>query len=181
MLSRALYRPRSFYKHLIILVINRKCSQKVSWNPVHTCLISVVAVNAVYMLCHRPSISISKRKKRTVIVKLLNLRVRLSLKMKIILKYHSLDACCECQHIIARHTYSFSVEDGTQEYEMNCMLCGHGEDQVKVVPWFATKVVPWQHVFAILHQDDVDACCCTPTRSVRLYLDNKYVKHWIGL
>ena len=42
--------------------------------------------------------------------------------------------CAHCAHIVAKHTYTFSVDDGIQESTMECMLCGHGEDTARVMP-----------------------------------------------
>ncbi|XP_013411167.1 protein Churchill [Lingula anatina] len=43
--------------------------------------------------------------------------------------------CQECGHIIANHRYSFYVEDDEyQMYEMECLLCGRGEDSRSVMP-----------------------------------------------
>ena len=39
--------------------------------------------------------------------------------------------CSNCSHVIAEHEYNFSVVDMEQEYEMNCLLCGVGEDTVE--------------------------------------------------
>ena len=38
--------------------------------------------------------------------------------------------CSQCGHVVAHHMYSFTVVEGDQEYEMNCLLCGTGEDTV---------------------------------------------------
>ncbi|XP_070578849.1 protein Churchill-like [Ptychodera flava] len=42
--------------------------------------------------------------------------------------------CPNCMHVIAEHSYTFSVEDDFQEYQMFCMLCGRGADTVSVLP-----------------------------------------------
>ncbi|ELT95755.1 hypothetical protein CAPTEDRAFT_113391 [Capitella teleta] len=42
--------------------------------------------------------------------------------------------CQNCDHIIAEHEYKFEVEAGFQHYEMNCMLCGFGDDSRSVLP-----------------------------------------------
>ncbi|XP_066928913.1 protein Churchill-like [Clytia hemisphaerica] len=39
--------------------------------------------------------------------------------------------CDSCAHVIAEHEYTFSVIDEEQEYSMNCLLCGTGEDTVQ--------------------------------------------------
>ncbi|CAB4029875.1 Churchill, partial, partial [Paramuricea clavata] len=42
---------------------------------------------------------------------------------------------CElCGHNIATHEYTFQIDDGYQEYEMNCKLCGFGQDRVCIMP-----------------------------------------------
>lgn len=38
--------------------------------------------------------------------------------------------CSSCDHLIAEHEYNFTVVDFEQEYEMNCILCGTGQDHV---------------------------------------------------
>jgi len=42
--------------------------------------------------------------------------------------------CILCGHKIASHEYTFSVDDQFQEYSMNCMLCGYGEDSCSFMP-----------------------------------------------
>ncbi|XP_077442750.1 protein Churchill [Stigmatopora argus] len=42
--------------------------------------------------------------------------------------------CKNCDHVIARHEYTFSVVDEYQEYTMLCMLCGKAEDSISVLP-----------------------------------------------
>ena len=43
--------------------------------------------------------------------------------------------CNSCSHVIAEHEYTFSVMDFEQDYSMNCLLCGTGEDTVeKFIP-----------------------------------------------
>ena len=60
--------------------------------------------------------------------------------------------CTECRHLVSAHKviltsvcwivnkhqlwfqYKFWVEEGRQEYRMNCLLCGVGEDSVSVMP-----------------------------------------------
>ncbi|XP_071396802.1 protein Churchill isoform X2 [Centroberyx affinis] len=44
------------------------------------------------------------------------------------------DVCKNCDHVIARHEYTFSVVDEYQEYTMLCMLCGKAEDSISVLP-----------------------------------------------
>ena len=36
--------------------------------------------------------------------------------------------------MIAVHRHTFVVEDGYQEYVMECSLCGHGQDSHCVLP-----------------------------------------------
>lgn len=45
-----------------------------------------------------------------------------------------LDVCGDCQHVISIHNYKFWVEGDYQEYEMDCALCGTGEDSVSILP-----------------------------------------------
>ncbi|XP_019642696.1 PREDICTED: protein Churchill-like [Branchiostoma belcheri] len=42
--------------------------------------------------------------------------------------------CQNCDHVIAEHEYRFCVEEGYQEYQMTCLLCGSGEDSISVLP-----------------------------------------------
>lgn len=42
--------------------------------------------------------------------------------------------CKNCDHVIARHEYTFSVVDEYQEYTMLCLLCGKAEDSISVLP-----------------------------------------------
>lgn len=42
--------------------------------------------------------------------------------------------CTQCQHLVAKHEYTFEVVDGVQEYCMNCELCGIGEHSSTVNP-----------------------------------------------
>ena len=60
--------------------------------------------------------------------------------------------CSQCRHLVCAHKvilasvcwivnnnqlgfqYKFWVEDGRQEYRMNCLLCGVGEDSISVMP-----------------------------------------------
>jgi len=49
-------------------------------------------------------------------------------------------SCAKCGHIIAKHIHEFWIEDGYQEYRMECMLCGIGEDSVSVLPKDPRKV-----------------------------------------
>ena len=48
--------------------------------------------------------------------------------------------CGSCSHVIGTHRYEFWVEDGYQEYRMDCMLCGMGEDTVCVLPTDRRKI-----------------------------------------
>uniref|UniRef100_A0AAR2LTZ2 Protein Churchill n=1 Tax=Pygocentrus nattereri TaxID=42514 RepID=A0AAR2LTZ2_PYGNA len=45
-----------------------------------------------------------------------------------------LHKCKNCDHVIARHEYTFTVVDDYQEYTMLCMLCGKAEDSISVMP-----------------------------------------------
>ncbi|ROI33803.1 Protein Churchill [Anabarilius grahami] len=45
-----------------------------------------------------------------------------------------LHMCKNCDHVIARHEYTFTVVDDYQEYTMLCMLCGKAEDSISVLP-----------------------------------------------
>ncbi|CAL1586632.1 unnamed protein product [Knipowitschia caucasica] len=42
--------------------------------------------------------------------------------------------CKNCEHVIARHEYTFSVVDEYQEYSMLCLLCGKAEDSISILP-----------------------------------------------
>uniref|UniRef100_T1JJU4 Protein Churchill n=1 Tax=Strigamia maritima TaxID=126957 RepID=T1JJU4_STRMM len=42
--------------------------------------------------------------------------------------------CSNCDHLIANHEYSFKVNGGYQEYEMECLLCGRAEDSISIMP-----------------------------------------------
>lgn len=42
--------------------------------------------------------------------------------------------CSNCGHLVASHEYIFRVNEDCQEYEMECLLCGRGEDVVSIVP-----------------------------------------------
>ncbi|KAF0289922.1 Protein Churchill [Amphibalanus amphitrite] len=42
--------------------------------------------------------------------------------------------CSGCRHVIAIHRHTFAVEDGYQEYAMECSLCGHAQDSHCVLP-----------------------------------------------
>lgn len=44
------------------------------------------------------------------------------------------DACKDCQHVIAKHEFTFDVVDDYQEYSMTCLLCGNGSAEVSVMP-----------------------------------------------
>lgn len=43
--------------------------------------------------------------------------------------------CSNCDHQIANHEHLFRVEGDYQVYEMQCLLCGHGEDQRSIMPF----------------------------------------------
>eukprot|EP00090_Calanus_glacialis_P036556 TRINITY_DN6247_c0_g1_i1.p1 TRINITY_DN6247_c0_g1~~TRINITY_DN6247_c0_g1_i1.p1 ORF type:complete len:123 (-),score=49.56 TRINITY_DN6247_c0_g1_i1:54-422(-) len=42
--------------------------------------------------------------------------------------------CADCNHVVSRHKYKFWLEDGRQEYRMDCLLCGFAEDSISVMP-----------------------------------------------
>ena len=42
--------------------------------------------------------------------------------------------CNKCSHVVAKHAHEFWVEDGYQEYRMECLLCGLGQDSISVNP-----------------------------------------------
>eukprot|EP00039_Didymoeca_costata_P001732 m.54655 g.54655 ORF g.54655 m.54655 type:complete len:129 (+) comp10940_c0_seq2:163-549(+) len=42
--------------------------------------------------------------------------------------------CGKCDHVIAKHTYTFEVLDNFQEYTMLCRLCGRAADTQSVMP-----------------------------------------------
>ena len=42
--------------------------------------------------------------------------------------------CILCNHVVAKHLHEFWVEDGYQEYRMECLLCGLGQDSISVMP-----------------------------------------------
>lgn len=65
------------------------------------------------------------------------------------------DVCQQCEHVVAKHEYTFSVDEEyqvgdtldytvrwigqtlslvLQEYSMNCLLCGYGEATVSILP-----------------------------------------------
>jgi len=48
--------------------------------------------------------------------------------------------CTKCGHIIANHTHEFWIEDGYQEYRMECLICGLGEDSISILPKDPRKV-----------------------------------------
>jgi len=41
--------------------------------------------------------------------------------------------CMQCSHV-AKHVHEFWVEDGYQEYRMECLLCGQGQDSSSIMP-----------------------------------------------
>jgi len=51
-----------------------------------------------------------------------------------------LDTCTKCFHVIAKHTHEFWIEDGYQEYRMDCLICGIGEDSISILPRDPRKV-----------------------------------------
>ena len=42
--------------------------------------------------------------------------------------------CTLCNHVVAKHLHEFWIEDGYQEYRMECLLCGLGQDSISVMP-----------------------------------------------
>ncbi|XP_078262434.1 protein Churchill [Rhinoraja longicauda] len=50
--------------------------------------------------------------------------------------------CQNCNHLIARHEYTFTVVDDYQEYTMLCMLCGKAEDSISVLPDDPRQMAP---------------------------------------
>ena len=42
--------------------------------------------------------------------------------------------CKKCKHNISKHTHEFWIEDGYQEYRMECLICGLGEDSISILP-----------------------------------------------
>ena len=50
-------------------------------------------------------------------------------------------ACMQCNHIVAKHLHEFWVEDGYQEYRMECLLCGQAQDSISVMPKDLRKMV----------------------------------------
>ncbi|XP_064600124.1 protein Churchill-like [Liolophura sinensis] len=42
--------------------------------------------------------------------------------------------CLCCGHIIGQHEYTFKVEGEFQVYQMECILCGNGEDERSILP-----------------------------------------------
>jgi len=48
--------------------------------------------------------------------------------------------CTKCFHVIAKHTHEFWIEDGYQEYRMDCLICGIGEDSISILPRDPRKV-----------------------------------------
>ena len=42
--------------------------------------------------------------------------------------------CKKCEHNISKHTHEFWIEDGYQEYRMECLICGLGEDSISILP-----------------------------------------------
>jgi len=47
--------------------------------------------------------------------------------------------CIQCNHVVSKHQYEFFLEDGRQEYRMNCLLCGFAEDSISVAPFDPRK------------------------------------------
>jgi hypothetical protein len=50
------------------------------------------------------------------------------------------DTCVACGHVVSKHCHEFWLEDGYQEYRMECSLCGLGEDSVSILPKDPKKV-----------------------------------------
>jgi len=50
-------------------------------------------------------------------------------------------ACIQCNHVVANHLHEFWVEDGYQEYRMECTLCGVAQDSISVMPKDPNKMV----------------------------------------
>jgi rRNA maturation protein Nop10 len=48
--------------------------------------------------------------------------------------------CVACGHVVSKHCHEFWLEDGYQEYRMECSLCGLGEDSVSILPKDPKKV-----------------------------------------
>ena len=44
------------------------------------------------------------------------------------------DICPTCSHVVAEHKHEFWIEEGNQEYRMDCLLCGTGEDSCPIDP-----------------------------------------------
>ena len=42
------------------------------------------------------------------------------------------DVCPDCNHCIAEHSHTFWIEGRYQEYRMDCLLCGIGEDSCPI-------------------------------------------------
>lgn len=40
--------------------------------------------------------------------------------------------CAACAHVIAKHHYTFEVDEEFQKYEMDCPLCGYGQHEVSI-------------------------------------------------
>ena len=53
------------------------------------------------------------------------------------------DVCSVCEHVIAEHRHEFWIENGYQEYRMDCLLCGIGEDSVSIMPRDPRKASEW--------------------------------------
>ncbi|KAF2355977.1 Transcription activator Churchill [Trinorchestia longiramus] len=47
---------------------------------------------------------------------------------------HYKHVCSACGHIVALHKHLFWIEDGYQNYEMNCLLCGDALDERSCLP-----------------------------------------------
>ena len=43
-------------------------------------------------------------------------------------------SCSSCGHVVARHEYSFNVDDSFQNFSMMCLLCGRAEDSRSIMP-----------------------------------------------
>lgn len=52
--------------------------------------------------------------------------------------------CSHCDHKIASHSFTFAVSNGYQEYSMDCMLCGFGEDRQSCLPEDPEKMAEYE-------------------------------------
>ena len=54
----------------------------------------------------------------------------------------NLDVCSKCQHVVAHHFYSYLQDDKTQEFNMDCFLCGRGSRVTTFTTDFAVHIKP---------------------------------------